>query len=100
MWNIWEEDKRSTSRRFSHICKELMVMIEGVSFLPLPAGMCMESIEQPESDLVVSVVSTSPTSCCPLCPCPSSSVHTYYPPRIRTIPAVAPRVRLPLPHRK
>jgi len=35
--------------------KELVMMIEGVSFLPLPAGMCIESIEKTEADLVVSV---------------------------------------------
>src|SRR5258706_14334687 len=77
-----------------------MVMIEGVSFLPLPAGMCMESIEKTESDLVVSVVSTSPTSCCPLCSVPSSSVHSSYHRSVRDVPCGGQSVRLSLTVRK
>jgi transposase len=75
-------------------------MIEGVSFLPLPAGMRMESIEKTESDLVVSVVSTSPTSCCPLCAWPSSSVHSYYHRSVRDVPCGGQSVRLALTVRK
>jgi len=75
-------------------------MIEGASFLPLPAGMCMESIEKTESDLVVSVVSTSPTSCCPLCSWPSSSVHSSYQRSVRDVPCGGQSVRLALTVRK
>src|SRR5258706_4008692 len=77
-----------------------MMMIEGVSFLPLPAGMDMESIEKTESDLVVSVVSTSPTSCCPLCSVPSSSVHSSYHRSVRDVPCGGQSVRLSLTVRK
>ncbi len=75
-------------------------MIEGVSFLPLPAGMCIESIEKTETDLVVSVVSTHPTSCCPLCSWPSSSVHSYYHRSVRDAPCGGQNVRLALTARK
>ncbi len=75
-------------------------MIEGASFLPLPAGMCMESIEKTESDLVVAVVSTSPTSCCPLCSWPSSSVHSSYQRSVRDVPCGGQSVRLALTVRK
>ncbi len=75
-------------------------MIEGASFLPLPAGMCIESIQKTESDLVVSVVSTYPTSCCPLCSWPSSSVHSYYHRSVRDVPCGGQSVRLSLTVRK
>jgi len=75
-------------------------MIEGASFLPLPAGMCIESIEKTESDLVVSVISTSPTSCCPLCSWPSSAVHSYYHRSVRDVPCGGQSVRLALTVRK
>jgi len=75
-------------------------MIEGASFLPLPAGLYIESIQKTESGLVVSVVSTSPTSCCPLCAWPSSSVHSYYHRSVRDVPCGRQSVRLALTVRK
>jgi hypothetical protein len=75
-------------------------MIEGASFLPLPAGMCIESVEKTETDLVVSVVSTHPTSCCPLCAVPSSSVHSSYHRSLRDVPCGGQTVRLSLTARK
>ena len=77
-----------------------MVMIERASFLPLPAGMCIESIQKTESDLVVSVISTAPTSCCPLCAWPSSAVHSYYHRSVRDVPCGGQSVRLALTVRK
>jgi transposase len=75
-------------------------MIEGTSFLPLPAGMCMESIEKTATELVVSVVSTHPTSCCPLCSWPSSWVHSSYQRSVRDVPCGGQNVRLALTARK
>jgi transposase len=80
--------------------KELVMMIEGGSFLPLPAGLCIESMEKTETDLVVSVVSTHPTSCCPLCSWPSSSVHSSYHRSMRDVPCGGQNVRLALTARK
>ncbi len=60
----------------------------------------MESIEQTESDLVISVVSTYPTSCCPLCSWPSSSVHSSYHRSVRDVPCGGQSVRLALTVRK
>lgn len=75
-------------------------MIEGASFLPLPAGLCIESIEKTETELVVSVVSTHPTSCCPLCSRPSSAVHSSYHRSVRDVPCGGQNVRLSLTARK
>ncbi|HKF36895.1 MAG TPA: ISL3 family transposase [Ktedonobacteraceae bacterium] len=62
--------------------------------------MCIESIQKTESDLVVSVVSTSPTSCCPLCAWPSSAVHSYYHRSVRDVPCGGQSVQLALTVRK
>jgi transposase len=75
-------------------------MIEGASLLALPVGRCIECIEKTESDLLVSVVSTSPTSCCPLCAWPSSAVHSYYHRRVGEVPCGGQSVRLALTVRK
>ena len=75
-------------------------MIEGASFLPLPAGLCIESREKTETELVVSVVSTHPTSCCPLCSRPSSAVHSSYHRSVRDVPCGGQNVRLSLTARK
>ena len=41
--------------------------MEETSLLSLPEGMLIEQIQITENGLVIAVVSTSPTSCCPLC---------------------------------
>ncbi len=60
----------------------------------------MESIEKTATELVVSVVSTHPTSCCPLCSWPSSSVHSSYQRSVRDVPCGGQNVRLALTARK
>jgi hypothetical protein len=42
--------------------------------LSLPEGMLVEQIQITENGLVIAVVATHPTSCCPLCSEMSSSI--------------------------
>src|SRR5947207_15051598 len=78
----------------------MVVMMERTPFLPLPEGMFIEEIETSKTDLLVSVVSTYPTSCCPLCARPSSSVHSYYQRGVRDVPCGGQNIRLVLTVRK
>src|SRR5258708_5068048 len=81
--------------------EELMVvMMERTPFLPLPEGMFIEQIETRKTDIVVSVISTHTTSCCPLCTEPSSSVHSYYQRSVRDLPCGGQNIRLLLTVRK
>jgi transposase len=43
------------------------VVMEETSLFSLPEGMRIEQIQVTENGLVMAVVATSPTSCCPLC---------------------------------
>ncbi len=78
----------------------MVVIMERTPFLPLPEGMFIEQIETSKTDLVVSVISTHPTSCCPLCTEPSSSVHSYYQHSVRDLPCGGRNIRLLLTVRK
>src|SRR5215469_11073571 len=53
-------------------------VMKAAALLGLPEGMEIDQIQITETGLVVSVVSTDPQSCCPLCSQPSSHVHSYY----------------------
>lgn len=75
-------------------------MMEVTPFLPLPEGMLVEQIQRTETGLVVSVLSTCPTSCCPLCTWPSSSVHSSYQRSVRDVPCAGQNIRLSLTVRK
>jgi transposase/DNA-binding CsgD family transcriptional regulator len=78
----------------------MVVMMERTPFLPLPEGMLIEQIETSQTDLVVCVISTHPTSCCPLCTEPSSSVHSSYQRSVRDLPCGGRNMRLLLTVRK
>jgi transposase len=86
----------------SSSCDEelMVVMMERTPFLPLPEGMLIEQIETSQTDLVVCVISTHPTSCCPLCTEPSSSVHSSYQRSVRDLPCGGRNMRLLLTVRK
>jgi hypothetical protein len=49
--------------------------MDEASLLALPEGMLIEQIQITENGVIVEVVATSPTSCCPLCSEASSSIH-------------------------
>jgi transposase len=74
--------------------------MEGTSLLSLPEGMQIEQIQITENGLIIAVVATSPTSCCPCCSEPSSSVHCHYRRVLRDAPCAGRRVQLVLTVRK
>src|SRR5690349_19099827 len=76
------------------------VVMEGTLLLPLPEGMLIEQIETQENALVIAVVATQPTSCCPLCSETSSSIHSHYRRVVRDAPCAGRRVQLLLTVRK
>jgi len=76
------------------------VKMEGTSLFSLPEGMQVSQIQITDNGIVVEVVATAPTSCCPLCSEPSSSIHCHYRRVLRDVPCVGRRVQLFLTVRK
>jgi len=74
--------------------------MEKTPLLPLPEGMLIEQIQITENGLVIAVVATHPTSCCPLCSESSSSIHSHYRRVLRDAPCAGRRVQLCLTVRK
>ena len=74
--------------------------MEGTKLLSLPEGMLIEQIQITENGLVIAVVATHPTSCCPLCSEPSSSIHSHYRRVLRDAPCAGQQVQLLLTVRK
>jgi transposase len=74
--------------------------MEGASLLALPEGMRIEQIQITENGLVIQIAATTPTSCCPLCCEPSSSIHCHYQRTLRDVPCAGRRVQLLLTVRK
>jgi transposase len=68
--------------------------------LPLPQGMRIEQMQESANEVKVVVVATYPTSCCPLCREPSSSVHSRYHRTVRDAPCAGRRILLLLTVRK
>jgi transposase len=75
-------------------------MMEETTLLSLPEGMRIEQIQITENGLVIVVVATTPTSCCPLCAEPSSSIHCRYCRSLRDVPCAGRCVQLLLTVRK
>ncbi len=76
------------------------VVMEGTALLQLPEGMLLDQIQIAENGLVIEVVATSPTSCCPLCSQPSSSIHCHYRRTLRDVPCAGRHIQLRLSVRK
>ena len=74
--------------------------MDGTSLLALPEGMLIEQIQITENGVIVEVVATSPTSCCPLCSEASSSIHWNSRRTLRDVPCAGRRVQLFLTVRK
>ncbi len=74
--------------------------MEGTSLLQLPEGMLIEQIHITENGVVIEVVATHPTSCCPLCSQMSSSIQSHYRRVLRDAPCAGRRVQLVLTARK
>jgi transposase len=74
--------------------------VEENPLLPRPFGMQIEQIRASENEVNVTVVATHPTSNCPLCRQPSSSIHSRYRRIVRDAPCAGRRIRLILCVRK
>ena len=74
--------------------------MKAATLLGLPEGMEIDQIQITETRLVVSVVSTCPRSCCPLCSQPSSHIHSYYHRTLKDAPCVGRQLQLSLTVRK
>jgi hypothetical protein len=74
--------------------------MEVSSLLSLPEGLHVEWIEPQGADLSVGVVSTCPSSCCPLCAQASSQIHSRYQRTLRDVPCGDRKVVLHLSVRK
>ena len=74
--------------------------MEGTALLSLPDGMLIEGIQITEHGLVIEVVTTHPTSCCPLCAQPSEALKSHYQRVLRDAPCAGRQVQLLLTVRK
>jgi transposase len=74
--------------------------MERTPLLPLPEGMLIEQIQITETGLVVSVMATHPTSCCPLCSEASSCIKSHYRRSLQDVSCGGRRVQLALTVRK
>jgi transposase len=74
--------------------------MEGTCLLALPEGILVEQIQITENGLLIEIVATSPTSCCPSCSQPSSSIHCHYRRTLRDVACAGRRVQLFLTVRK
>ena len=68
--------------------------------LPLPDGMLIEQIQITEAGVLISVVATHPTSCCPLCSSFSSSIHSIYSRTLQDVPCAGRQIQLLLTVRR
>jgi transposase len=74
--------------------------MEETSLLDLPEGMKIEQIQITATGLLIQVAATTPTSRCPLCSEPSSSIHCHYHRTLRDVPCAGRHVQLLLTVRK
>src|SRR5438552_3674972 len=77
-----------------------LMVVEVSSLLSLPKGWYVEWIKPQGTDLSVGVLSTCPSSCCPLCAQASSQVHSRYQRTLRDVPCGDWKVVLHLSVRK
>ena len=74
--------------------------MERTPLLPLPEGMLIDQIQDAETRVIITVIATYPTSCCPLCLEPSSSIHSSYRRTLADVPCGGRQVQLLLTVRK
>ena len=68
--------------------------MDATQIFPLPEGMLIEEIQATETSLSLTVRSTRPTSCCPLCSQASSSIHSHYQRTLNDASCVGRQVQL------
>src|SRR5712691_3616575 len=81
-------------------CQRNEAVMESNPLLPLPEGMQIDQIQASENEVSITIIATHPTSCCPLCRHPSSSIHSRYRRTVRDAPCGGRRVHLALCVRK
>jgi hypothetical protein len=69
-------------------------MMKEAPLLALPEGMEIDQIQIKETGLSISVISTHPQSCCPLCSEPSSHIHRHYHRTLKDAPCVGRQLEL------
>src|SRR6266536_3096810 len=74
--------------------------MEGSPFLPLPEGMLIDHVEQTDTQLTVTVVSTKTEAACPGCGHASEHVHSQYQRTVHDVPSGGRQVVLRLFVRK
>src|SRR2546421_3507202 len=74
--------------------------MERTPLLPLPEGMLIDEIQITDNGLLITVVATHPTSCCPLCSEMSDSIQSHYRRVLRDAPCAGRPVQLVLTVRK
>ncbi len=74
--------------------------MEGSPFLPLSEGLHIERVTTCANELLVSVISSSPTACCPLCNIQAARIHSRYTRRVADLPCAGRHVILLLTVRK
>src|SRR5579859_3477637 len=74
--------------------------MEGSPFLALPDGMLIEQVQITEIGLLITIMATHPTSCCPLCSEVSSSIHSHYQRSLRDVSCGGRQVQFLLTMRK
>jgi hypothetical protein len=68
--------------------------MKAAALLGLPEGMEIDQIQITEASLVVSVISSTSSSSCPLCLQSSSHIHSYYRRSLKDAPYVGRQFRL------
>ncbi len=69
-------------------------------FLPLSDGLHIERVTASANELLVSVISSSPKACCPLCCVQASRIHSRYTRRVADLPCAGQHMTLLLTVRK
>lgn len=75
-------------------------MMEVKPVLALPEGLDLVGLESSDDLLIITVVSTQISACCPLCGAAASRVHSYYTRQVADLPCGGQPVRLLLQVRK
>jgi transposase len=74
--------------------------MERTPLLPLPEGMLIDEIQIIENGLLIAVIATHPTSCCPLCSETSDAIQSHYRRVLRDAPCAGRQVQLMLTVRR
>src|SRR6266702_2164247 len=74
--------------------------MEGSPFLPLAEGLHIERVTASANELLVQVISSSPTACCPLCGAQAWRIHSRYTRQVADLPCAGQHITLRLTVRK